>query len=600
MKLLLTGNEAIARGAYEAGCTVAAAYPGTPSTEILENIANYQEIYSEWSPNEKVAVEVASGAAIAGARALAAMKHVGLNVAADPLFTMAYEGVNGGLVIVTADDPGTHSSQNEQDNRYYAPHAKVLMLEPADSQECKDFTKLAFSLSEEFDTPVLLRVTTRICHSKSVVELGEREEVGVKEYHKNVKKYAMTPANAKARHLIIEEKLVRLRKYSNNSAFNHDLNHIEWGEKKLGIIASGISYQYAREVFGESASYLKLGLTYPLPERLIQDFAQAVEQVVIIEENDPYLQMFVKTLGINCRGKELLPLCDELNPGIIRKAFFPETAKPNTAEAAAIATDTLPVPSRPPVLCAGCPHRGMFFALSKLKDVVVSGDIGCYTLGLMPPLGVTDTVICMGASISAGHGFDKAFQQGGVKKKVFSCIGDSTFFHSGITGLIDAVYNKSNLKIVILDNRVTAMTGHQENPGTGKTLRGEDAPLIDIEQLVRAVGVKEENIRIVDPYNLAVTEQAVQDAYTAAEPFVIITKRPCALLKEVRRARSGLSYQIDAEKCKKCKACLRIGCPALALKGEQLFIDREMCNGCGLCQQVCKFEAVTKVGEEND
>ncbi|MGI6587281.1 MAG: indolepyruvate ferredoxin oxidoreductase subunit alpha [Peptococcia bacterium] len=591
MKQLLTGNEAIARGAYEAGCTVAAAYPGTPSTEILENIAGYKEIYAEWSPNEKVAVEVVSGASIAGARSLAAMKHVGLNVAADPLFTMAYEGVNGGLVIVTADDPGTHSSQNEQDNRYYAPHAKVLLLEPADSQECKDYTKMAFALSEEFDTPVLLRVTTRICHSKSLVELGEREEVGVKEYRKDVQKYAMTPAHAKVRHVLVEEKLNRLWEYSNNSP----LNKIEWGEKKIGIITSGISYQYACEVFGNKASYLKLGLTYPLPERLIKEFAQAVEQVIVIEENDPYLETYVKSLGIECRGKELIPICGELNPGIIRQAFFPEEEKGKSD----IVAD-LNIPSRPPVLCAGCPHRGLFYALSKLKNIVVSGDIGCYTLGLMPPLSVTDTVICMGASISAGLGFEKAFQQGSIEKKVFSCIGDSTFFHSGITGLIDAVYNQSKLKIIIMDNRITAMTGHQENPGTGKTLQGEDAPIIDIEKIVRAVGVKEENIRVIDPYNLAETEEAVQEAYLAEEPFVIITKRPCALLKEVRRVRSGFSCLIDQEKCKKCKACLRIGCPALALKGERVFIDLEMCNGCGLCQQVCKFKAITKVGEEND
>ena len=468
MKLLLTGNEAIARGAYEAGCTVAAAYPGTPSTEILENIATYKEIYAEWSPNEKVAVEVASGASIAGARALTAMKHVGLNVAADPLFTMAYEGVNGGLVIVTADDPGMHSSQNEQDNRYYAPHAKVLLLEPADSQECKDYTKMAFALSEEFDTPVLLRVTTRICHSKSLVELGEREEVGVKEYCKDVRKYAMTPAHAKVRHVLVEEKLNRLREYSDHSP----LNKIEWGEKKRGIITSGISYQYAREVFGAKASYLKLGLTYPLPEKVIKEFAQAVEQVFVIEENDPYLETYVKSLGIECQGKELIPICGELNPGIIRQAFFPEEAK----EKSDIITD-LKIPSRPPVLCAGCPHRGLFYALSKLKDIVVSGDIGCYTLGLMPPLSVTDTVICMGASISAGMGFEKAFEQGAVEKKVFSCIGDSTFFHSGITGLINAVYNQSKLKIIIMDNRITAMTGHQENPGTGKLYRGKMLPL---------------------------------------------------------------------------------------------------------------------------
>jgi indolepyruvate ferredoxin oxidoreductase alpha subunit len=597
MKKLLSGNEAIARGAYEAGCTVAAAYPGTPSTEILENIVTYKEIYAEWSPNEKVALEVASGAAIAGARALAAMKHVGLNVAADPLFTMAYEGVNGGLVIVTADDPGMHSSQNEQDNRYYAPHAKVALLEPADSQECKDFTKYAFELSEQYDTPVLLRVSTRVCHSKSIVELQERAAIEVKDYHKDVKKYAMTPAHAKVRHVLVEEKLTKLRDYSNHAAL---LNRMEWGSKKIGIITSGISYQYAREVFGEKASYLKLGLTYPLPDRLIKEFAQSVEQVLVIEENDPYLETAVRALGIECRGKELIPICGELNPEIIRQAFFPEEKTEDEKRSCQVDSAAFKTPSRPPVLCAGCPHRGLFYTLSKFKDVVVSGDIGCYTLGLMPPLGVTDTVICMGASISAGIGFEKAFMQGGVKKKVFSCIGDSTFFHSGITGLIDAVYNKSKISMIILDNRITAMTGHQENPGTGKTLSGETASIIDIEQLVRAVGIKPENIRTVDPYNLTETEKAVREAYQAEEPFVIITKRPCALIKDVRRARAGIYCTVDQDNCKKCKACLKIGCPAISNKENRIFIDRTMCNGCGLCQQVCKFKTITKVGEQGE
>jgi len=593
MKKLLTGNEAIARGAYEAGCTVAAAYPGTPSTEILENIAGYKEIYSEWSPNEKVAVEVASGAAIAGARALAAMKHVGMNVAADPLFTMAYEGVNGGLVLVTADDPGLHSSQNEQDNRHYAPHAKVAMVEPSDSQECKDFVKMAFVLSEQYDMPVILRGTTRVCHSKSLVELEAREEVGIKAYQKNVQKYAMTPAHAKVRHVIVEEKLCELQKAAEHSP----LNRIEWGGRKVGIITSGISYQYAREVFGDEVSYLKLGLTYPLPEQKIRDFAAQVGEVWVIEENDPYLETAVKALGIKCKGKDVLPLCGELNSGIIREAFGSPKGKKVAAGLVAAPGQELSLPGRPPVMCAGCPHRGLFFALSKLKDVVVSSDIGCYTLGLTPPLAVTDTVICMGASISAGIGFEKAFQKGGVPKKVFSCIGDSTFFHSGITGLIDAVYNKSKICVVILDNRITAMTGHQDNPGTGRTLQGEETAAVDLVPLVRAVGIKGENIRVVDPYNLAETEEAVREAAAATEPFVIITRQPCALLKDVQRARAGMYCAIDQEKCRKCKACMKIGCPALSVKGGQVVIDANSCNGCGLCLQVCKFEAITKAGE---
>lgn len=586
MKKLMSGNEAIARGAYEAGCTVAAAYPGTPSTEILENFATYEGIYAEWAPNEKVATEIASGASIAGARTITTMKHVGLNVAADPLFTMAYEGVNGGFVVVTADDPGMHSSQNEQDNRFYAPHAKVAMIEPSDSQEAKDFVKIAFEVSERFDTVVLFRTTTRVSHSKSIVELGERQEVGVKEYKKNTKKYVMIPAHARAKHYEVEERLARLQDYSNDCP----LNKIEWGCKKLGIITSGISYQYAKEVFGENASYLKIGMSYPLPNKMIEKFAKAVDKVLVIEENDPFIENYVKTLGIECMGKDFIPICGELNPDIIRRAF-------TKTEDKKIYSVDVKVPSRPPVLCPGCPHRGMFYAVSKYKDIIATGDIGCYTLGMMPPLSVTDTVVCMGAGISAAIGFSKAAMMGNRKNKIFGFVGDSTFFHSGITGLIDAVYNNSPIVAVILDNSITAMTGHQENPGTGKTLMGEIAQVVDIEKIVRAVGIKEENIRIVDPYNLAATEKAVKDAYEATEPFVIITKQPCALIKEVQKKRANMYCEIQEEKCKKCKACIKTGCPAISYKNGKVTIDRSMCNGCTLCKQVCKFDAIVRVGE---
>lgn len=586
MKKIMSGNEAIARGAYEAGCTVAAAYPGTPSTEILENVALYKEIYSEWAPNEKVAVEVVCGASIAGARALSAMKHVGLNVAADPLFTIAYEGVNGGLIIVTADDPGMHSSQNEQDNRYYAPHAKVAMVEPSDSQECKDFVREAYEISEKYDTPVLFRVTTRVCHSKSVVEFGERTEVGVKEYKKDIKKYIMTPAHSKIKHPEVEERLTKLQDYSNNSP----LNRIEWGCKNVGIITSGISYQYAKEVFGDNASYLKIGFSYPLPDKLIKKFAKSVNKLYIIEENDPYIETYVRALGIECIGKEFIPTCGELNPDIIRRALVDEKEKKTYKV-------DVKVPSRPPVLCPGCPHRGMFYAVSKYKDVIATGDIGCYTLGMAEPLNVTDTVLCMGGGFSVGLGFEKAAKMAGRKNKIFGFVGDSTFFHSGITGLIDAVYNNSPIVAVILDNSITAMTGHQENPGTGRTLMGEVAQVIDIETVVKAIGIKEANIRVVDPYKLAETEAAVKEAYDATEPFVIITKQPCALIKEVQKKREHMKCEINQDKCKKCKACLRTGCPALAFKHGQVVIEKSMCNGCTLCKQNCKFDAIEKVGE---
>ena len=598
MKQIMTGNEAIARGAWEAGCHVAAAYPGTPSSEILENVSEYAEIDSEWSTNEKVALEVASGASLAGARAIAAMKHVGLNVAADPLFTMSYIGVNGGLVIITADDPGLFSSQNEQDNRWYALHAKMPMMEPSDSQECKDFMKDAFELSERFDTPILFRITTRICHSKSIVELGDRVSVPVKAYERTPSKTVMTPASAKARRYVMEGREAALRDFSENCAYNR----IEWGtERKIGIIANGISYQHAREAFaslGDSVSFLKLGFTYPLPSEMIRKFASEVETLYVIEENEPYMENFVKQLGIACIGRELLPAVDELSTRAVKKAFLGEAAGD------AYAVDA-PPPPRPPVLCPGCSHRGFFYALSKYKDVVVTGDIGCYTLGVVPPLSVTDTVICMGAGISAGIGFKKAVDQsrsagsdGGKKiNKVFGVIGDSTFFHSGVTGLIDAVVNKSDLVVCILDNRITAMTGHQQNPGTGLTIKGEPTQMIDLPTLCIACGVRPENVRSIDPYNLKETESALRDAYNATDVFVLITTQPCALIKDVIRRRSALYCEVDQSRCIKCKACMRVGCPAISFKDSVISIERSMCNGCTLCAQVCPKDAISQAGE---
>lgn len=589
MKKLLTGNEAIARGAYEAGCSVATAYPGTPSTEILENVSQYKEIYSEWSTNEKVALEVAAGASIAGARSLVAMKHVGLNVAADPFFTIAYEGVNGGLIVVTADEPGMHSSQNEQDNRLYAPHAKVAMVEPSDSQECKDFVKHAFEISEKYDTPVLFKVTTRVCHSKGVVELLDREEVGIKEYVKDPRKYIMVPANSKAKHIEMEtERLPSLQEYSNSSP----LNKIEFNDKKIGIITSGASYLHAKEVFGDTVSYLKVGFSYPLPDKLFKEFAEKVEKIYVIEENEPYMEQYIKAMGIECIGKEIFSVCGEINPQIIREAILGEKVEEGFDL-------DLEVPSRPPALCAGCPHRGIFYALSKHKNkVIVTSDIGCYTLGAMAPLGMGDTVICMGAGITAGLGFEKVNKMANRDKKVFGFVGDSTFFHSGMTGLVNAVYNKSNTVTVILDNRITAMTGHQENPGTGKDIAGVEALMIDIEALVKAIGIKEENIRVIDPYKMDENIAAVKDALEATEPFVIITKQPCALIKDVMKKRAGLNCQVNQDKCRKCKTCLRIGCPAILMKDHVVSIDTSMCNGCTVCLQVCPFDAIEFVGKE--
>lgn len=572
----MMGDEAVARGAYEYGITFAAAYPGTPSTEILENIAKYKEIYSEWAPNEKVAVEAAIGASIAGARSLAAMKHVGLNVAADPLFTFAYTGVNGGCVIVTADDPGMHSSQNEQDNRYYAKFAKIPMLEPSDSQECKDFVGYALDISEKYDTPVLLRLTTRVSHGKGVVELGERQNVEMKPYKKDIPKYVMVPANAQKRHVVVEERLKALRQLSEEIY----INRIEWNDREIGIITSGISYLYVKEVFGDEVSILKLGMTYPLPSELIKKFAEEVKKLYVVEELEPYIEEHVKSLGIKVIGKEILPMVGELNPGIIRKAI-------KGHELEHISVDTK-VPGRPPMLCAGCPHRGVFYVLKK-KKVPVLGDIGCYTLGAAPPLEAMDTCVCMGASISGSHGFQKATEHNGKKQKIFSVIGDSTFFHSGITGLIDIVYNKGNAVPIILDNRITAMTGHQHNPGTGKTLMGEKAPEIDIAKLSEAIGVK--RVRIVDSFNLKEVENAVDEAMNTDDTMVIVAKGPCALIPP----RPQGECRIDQDKCKKCGLCLRIGCPAISKKDGIFSIDPDQCTGCTVCMQVCPFDAIEKV-----
>lgn len=604
MKQIMTGNEAIARGAWEAGCHVATAYPGTPSSEILENVsAHYGEIDSEWSTNEKVAMEVAAGASIAGARAMTAMKHVGVNVAADPLFTMSYIGVGGGLVVVSADDPGFFSSQNEQDNRWYALHAKLPMMEPSNSQECKDFMVDAFDLSERFDAPLFFRVTTRICHGKTIVELAERAEHAVKPYERNPGKCVMTPAAAKGRRYVMEEREAKLRAFSNDCKYNY----IEWGTaRKIGVIASGISYEHAREAFGflgDAVSFLKLGFTYPLPGELIKKFAAEIETLYVVEENEPYIESFVKQLGVACIGREKLPAVDELSAGLVRRAFFGDEEKKESYSVEAVP------PPRPPVLCPGCSHRGIFYAMSKYKDIAVSSDIGCYTLGVAPPLGVADSVICMGAGVSAGIGFRKAFKaaakagdptEGKKINKVFGVIGDSTFFHSGITGLIDAVVNKSDMALCILDNRITAMTGHQQNPGTGYTIRGEETSTVDLKSLCVACGVKPENVRMVDTYDMEQIESAVRDAYDATELFVIITTQPCALIKDVLRRRANVHCEIDENLCINCRMCMRIGCPAISASEGKVRIEYSMCNGCTVCAQVCPKKAISQVGEFND
>ncbi|MDD2215945.1 MAG: indolepyruvate ferredoxin oxidoreductase subunit alpha [Eubacteriales bacterium] len=589
MKQLLTGNEAIARGAYEAGLVFASAYPGTPSTEILENLANYKkELYCEWAPNEKVALEAAMGASIAGVRSLAAMKHVGVNVAADPLFTAAYTGVTGGFVLVTADDPGMHSSQNEQDSRNYATAAKVLMLEPSDSKEAKEFTKLAFILSEKFDTPVMLRVTTRICHSKSLVDLEERVDKVSIPYERNIAKYVATPANGKVLRRKLIERLAAMEEYSDQA----EINAVQYNSNEIGVISAGVAYQYAREVFGDDVSYLKLGMTYPMPMGLIREFASKVKKLYVVEEMDPYIENHVKMAGIDCIGKSIIPEMDELNPDIIRKAVFNIENKTIQTMKEAIV--------RPPTLCAGCPHRAFFYVLGKKKNLMITGDIGCYTLGSSPPLSAMDTCICMGASISVGHGAKKAFEQTGVDRKVVSVIGDSTFFHSGVTGLMDVVYNKGNSLTVILDNRTTGMTGHQDNPGTDYTLMGESTSQVNIPLLCKAVGIKEDNIYTINPLKLEETSKILDEALAKNEPAVVITRWPCAIKKFSDRDKAEFDlkpkkYIINQEKCTGCRTCIRTGCPAI-YSGKKIVINPETCIGCSVCKQVCPFDAIEQEG----
>lgn len=590
MKKLLTGNEAIARGAYEAGVTFASAYPGTPSTEILENMVQYKEsLYCEWAPNEKVALEAAIGASIAGARALATMKHVGVNVAADPLFTYAYTGVTGGLVLVSADDPGMHSSQNEQDNRNYATHARVLMLEPSNSQEAKDYMMMGLELSEKFDTPVLLRVTTRICHSKSLVEFGDRKEFKRIEYKKNIAKFVATPANGKVMRKKMVDRINEMEAFANTT----EINKPEYNKTEIGVISSGVAYQYAREVFGEEASYLKLGMTFPMPTALLKEFASKVKKLYVIEEMDPYIENHLKREGIKCIGKELIPEYDELNTDIVRKSVFGVESDTLSSEKEAVV--------RPPAMCAGCPHRGFFYALSRRKNVMITGDIGCYTLGSAPPLSAIDTCICMGASISSGHGASKVFERDNVDTKVFSVIGDSTFLHTGVNSLMNVVYNKGKNCTVILDNRITGMTGHQQNPGTGYTLMGEDTLEVDLEMLCKALGLKEENIYTINPLNLEECDKALDSAIAKDEATVIITKWPCILKKFSPQdlAEYDLSPKkcvIDQTKCTKCKVCLKTGCPAI-YSGEEIKINPDPCTGCGVCMQVCKFGAIEEVAK---
>lgn len=576
MKKLLLGNAAVAQGAYEAGVRVVASYPGTPSTEITENIVNYDEIYAEWSPNEKVAAEVAIGASIGGARAMSCMKHVGLNVMADPVFTAAYTGVNGGLLFCVADDPGMHSSQNEQDSRHYAKASKTAMLEPSNSEECKEFTRRAFELSEEFDTPFFLRLSTRVSHSQSLVEIGERESDELKPYEKNVAKYVMMPAMAVKRHVVVEERTKKLIAFAENC----DFNRIENNGSKIGVITAGISYMYAKEALGDKVNYLKLGMVYPLPEKLILDFAKTVEKLYVIEELDPFIEEHCKALGVKVIGKDAFTLLGEYTPSMIKKAVFGEDA-PEFAEI----TET--IPQRPPVLCPGCPHRATFFVLKKL-GLTVSGDIGCYTLGAAAPLASVDTTICMGASVSAALGMAKA-RGSEFNKKLVSVIGDSTFIHSGITGLIDIVYNKGANTVIILDNSITGMTGHQDNPTTGYTIRGEETKQVDLLALCKAVGI--EHVAIADPFDLKNFEKVVKEETQRDEPSVIIAQRPCALLKRVKYT----GHCKITDKCKKCKMCMKLGCPAISEdKNGNVKIDLTQCNGCGLCVNVCPFDAIVK------
>ena len=591
MKKLMTGNEAVARGAYEAGVLYASAYPGTPSTEILENTGLYKgDILAEWATNEKVAAESAIGASLAGARSFAAMKHVGVNVAADPLFTYAYMGVNGGFVLISADEPGQHSSQNEQVNRNIAKMAKIAMLEPSDSQESKDMFKKAFEISEEFDTPVLFRMTTRVCHSKGIVELQDRVEVGIRPYEKNIPKNITVPANSQKMRLVVEERLNRMRDFSNNT----ELNYVVDNNSKIGVVASGVCYLYAREVFGDSVSYLKLGFTNPLPDKKIIDFCTGKETIYVIEENDSYMEEKVRELGFNCFGNDLFPFCGEKTPDVIRKAVYGkalESVDPNPEK----------VVPRPPTFCAGCPHRGFFHEIGKRKNTVIAGDIGCYTLGFAPPYNAMDFNVCMGGAYGSGHGFQQVANMTEEPKRVVSIVGDSTFFHTAINGLLNVVYNRSNSINIILDNRITGMTGHQENPGSGYTLQGIPTEVIELEPLVKACGIK--HIKTVNPNRLDEVNAALDWAYELDEPSVIITRWPCVLKKftDVDKKEFATAFttkcKVNQEICIGCKRCIRTGCPALSFNKEKKksSINLEQCVGCEVCLQVCPVKAIGKV-----
>ncbi len=579
MKKLMLGNEAVARGLYEAGCSFVSSYPGTPSTEITEYAAKYKEIYAEWAPNEKVALETAFGASLAGKRSFCGMKHVGVNVAADPLFTIAYTGVNGGLIIGVADDPGMHSSQNEQDSRHYAIAAKVPMLEPSDSSESIAFVKEAYEISEKFDTAVFLKMCTRVAHSQSVIEECDRAEIAQKEYTKDGAKYIMMPGNAKKRHPIVEDRTKSLIEYAETSP----INRVEEGsDKSVGIITSSTSYQYVKEVCGDKYPVLKLGMINPLPVEKIKNFSNGVEKVIVVEELDSIIETHCNNIGVKVEGKEIFGLIGEFSQNLVAEKLNFQVPKGDALDEV--------IPMRPPVMCAGCPHRGLFYTLKKNK-LTVLGDIGCYTLGAVAPLNAIDATICMGASVSSIHGFNKA-NQGKSDKNTVAVIGDSTFMHSGVTGLINIAYNASNSTVIILDNSITGMTGHQQNPTTGYNLKGDPAAKINLEALCKSVGIN--SVRVVDPYNLKECDTVIKEELSKDEPSVIISRRPCALLKYVKHAGP---IATNTDKCVGCKMCMQIGCPAVSIEGGKVKIDNTLCTGCGVCSQMCKFDVFESVKE---